>query len=68
MAILSGRVPAWVAATGGVRAAVDVVKATMAGSPVTQMVSALRGHGPEHLRTVLHERTNYMLMVHGWGA
>lgn len=32
--------------------ALDVVKATMVGAHVTQMVSALLGNGPGHLRTV----------------
>ena len=53
MAILSGRVRASLAVTGGVHTALDVVKATMAGAHVTQMVSALLMHGPGHLRTVL---------------
>jgi dihydroorotate dehydrogenase (fumarate) len=53
LAILSGRVRASLAATGGVHTALDVVKATMAGAHVTQMVSALLRHGPAHLRTVL---------------
>jgi len=52
MAILSGRVRASLAVTGGVHTALDVVKATMAGAHVTQMVSALLMHGPGHLRTV----------------
>ena len=49
MAILSGRVRASLAVTGGVHTALDVVKATMAGAHVTQMVSALLMHGPAHL-------------------
>ena len=53
LAILSGRVRASLAATGGVHTALDVVKATMAGAHVTQMVSALLKHGPAYLRTVL---------------
>ena len=55
MAILSGRVRASLAITGGVHSAVDVVKATMAGAHATQMVSALLMNGPEHLRTVLND-------------
>ena len=55
MAILSGRVRASLAITGGVHSAVDVVKATMAGAHVTQMVSALLMNGPEHLQTVLND-------------
>lgn len=53
MALLSGRVAASLAVTGGVHTVEDVVKATMAGAHVTQMVSALLAHGPDHLRSVL---------------
>jgi dihydroorotate dehydrogenase (fumarate) len=60
MAILSGRVKASLAVTGGVHTALDVVKATMSGAHVTQMVSALLLHGPEHLRTVLNDLTVWM--------
>jgi dihydroorotate dehydrogenase (fumarate) len=52
-AILSGRLRASLAVTGGVHTAVDVVKATMAGAHATQMVSALLQQGPEHLTRVL---------------
>ena len=51
-AVLAGRVKASLAITGGVHTALDVVKATMAGAHVTQMVSALLRNGPSHLRAV----------------
>jgi dihydroorotate dehydrogenase (fumarate) len=51
-AALSGRVKASLAITGGVHTALDMVKATMAGAHVTQMVSALLRNGPRHLRLV----------------
>ena len=51
-AVLAGRVRASLAITGGVHTALDVVKATMVGAHVTQMVSALLLKGPGHLRTV----------------
>ena len=51
-AILSGRVNASIVVSGGVHTALDVIKATMAGAHVTQMVSALLREGPDHLRTV----------------
>jgi dihydroorotate dehydrogenase (fumarate) len=60
MAILSGRVRASLAVTGGVHTALDVVKATMAGAHVTQMVSALLMRGPAHLRTVLDDLAVWM--------
>jgi dihydroorotate dehydrogenase (fumarate) len=65
IAILSGRVRASLAVTGGVHAALDVVKATMAGAHVTQMVSALLRHGPMHLRAVLDDLTVW-LQKHEW--
>ncbi|MEQ1896764.1 MAG: dihydroorotate dehydrogenase-like protein [Vicinamibacterales bacterium] len=65
MAILSGHVTASLAVTGGVHTAIDVVKATMAGAHVTQMVSALLVHGPGHLRTVLGDLMAWM-HEHEW--
>jgi dihydroorotate dehydrogenase (fumarate) len=51
-AALSGRVKGSLAITGGVHTGVDVVKSTMAGAHVTQMVSALLRNGPRHIKTV----------------
>lgn len=67
MAILSGRVKASLAVTGGVHTAVDVVKATMAGAHVTQMVSALLLHGPAHLRTIVEDVRTWM-REHEWDS
>ena len=67
MAILSGRVKASLAVTGGVHTAVDVVKATMAGAHVTQMVSALLLHGPAHLRKVVEDVRTWM-REHEWSS
>lgn len=52
VASLAGRVKASLAVTGGVHTALDVIKATMTGAHVTQMVSALLRHGARHLRVV----------------
>jgi dihydroorotate dehydrogenase (fumarate) len=52
-AVLSGRIKASLAITGGVHTAMDVIKSTMAGAHVTQMVSALLQNGPRYLRTLL---------------
>ncbi len=52
LAILSGRVRASLAATGGAHSALDALKAVMAGAHSVQMVAALLIHGPEHLRLV----------------
>ena len=65
IAILSGRVRASLAVTGGVHTALDIVKATMAGAHVTQMVSALLLRGPHHVRTVLSDLERW-LVEHEW--
>jgi dihydroorotate dehydrogenase (fumarate) len=52
-AILAGRVRAALAITGGVHTSIDVVKATMAGAQVTQVVSTLLRHGPARLRAMV---------------
>ena len=67
LAILSGRVRPSLAVTGGVHTALDVVKATMAGAHVAQMVSALLMHGPVHLRTVLTDLAVWM-QEHEWDS
>ena len=51
-AVLAGRVKASLAITGGVHTPLDVIKATMSGAHVTQLVSALMRNGPTHLRTL----------------
>jgi dihydroorotate dehydrogenase (fumarate) len=50
LAILSGKVKASLAATGGVHTPVDAVKAVMAGAHAVQVVSALLQKGPMYLR------------------
>jgi dihydroorotate dehydrogenase (fumarate) len=50
LAILSGKVKASLAATGGVHTPVDAVKAVMAGAHAVQIVSALLQKGPMYLR------------------
>ena len=59
-AILSGRVKASLAVTGGVHTALDVIRATMAGADVTQMVSALLKNGPSHIKTVIADVAAWM--------
>ncbi len=60
LAILSGRVRCSLAVTGGVHTAADAIKAVMAGAHAVQMVSALLRRGPEHLRRVREEMTQWM--------
>jgi dihydroorotate dehydrogenase (fumarate) len=50
LALLSGRVKASLAVTGGVHTGTDVVKAIMAGAHAVQVVSTLLKNGPEHLK------------------
>jgi dihydroorotate dehydrogenase (fumarate) len=52
LAILSGRLKASLAVTGGVHGVVDAVKAVMAGAHAVQMVSALLARGPGYLKEV----------------
>lgn len=52
LAILSGRSPVSLAASGGVHDALGAVKAVMCGAHAVQMVSALLRHGPARLAEV----------------
>ena len=64
-AALSGRVRASIAISGGVHTGLEVIKATMAGAHVTQLVSALLKNGPEYLRIVRSEIELWM-HEHEW--
>lgn len=59
-AALTGRVKAEIAIGGGVHTALDVVKATMAGASVTQLVSAILKNGPRYLRALRAELRSWM--------
>lgn len=59
-AALTGRVKASIAIAGGVHTALDVVKATMSGANVTQLVSAILKNGPRYLQTLRAELTAWM--------
>jgi dihydroorotate dehydrogenase (fumarate) len=52
LAILSGRVQASLAITGGVHSTSDALKAVMAGAHGVQMVSALLKYGPEYVAQI----------------
>jgi len=60
LAILSGRVKASLAVTGGVHTGADAIKSVMAGAHAVQMVSALLRRGPEHLSRVRDEMSQWM--------
>ncbi len=64
-AALSGRVKASLAITGGIHTGVDVVKATMAGAHVTQIVSALLRNGARHLK-MIHSQLEAWMMENEW--
>jgi dihydroorotate dehydrogenase (fumarate) len=60
IAMLHGRTPVDLAASGGVHGAGDAVKLLLAGADVVTMASALIQHGPEHVAEVLAELGAWM--------
>jgi len=64
-AILSGRVKASLAITGGIHTGLDAIKGTMSGAHALQMVSALLRNGPGYLRAVRNEVEAWM-REHEW--
>jgi dihydroorotate dehydrogenase (fumarate) len=60
LAILSGRVRASLAATGGVHTAVDAIKAVMAGAHAVQFVAALLMHGPAQLTRIRQDVVRWL--------
>jgi len=60
LAILSPKVKASLAVTGGVHTSIDAVKAIMAGAHAVQMVSALLERGPRHLAAVKRELEHWL--------
>ena len=67
IALLHGREPLQLAASGGVHRGTDVVKLLMAGACCTQIVGALLRHGPGRLRG-LEEELAVWLADHGYGS
>jgi len=66
-AVLAGRVKASLGITGGVHTALDVIKATMAGAHVVQIVSALMRRGPTYLR-VLRTEVEAWMSANEWSS
>lgn len=60
LALLTGRIDASLAASGGVHSGQDALKAVMAGADCVQMMSALLHHGVEHLATVKGELASWL--------
>ncbi len=59
IAILRGRVDAYLAATSGVHDGAGAVKMVLVGADVVMMASALLRYGPGHLATVLADFANW---------
>jgi len=59
-AALAGRVKASLAVSGGVHTGLDVIKATMVGAHVTQLVSTLLMNGASRLRVIRREVEAWM--------
>jgi dihydroorotate dehydrogenase (fumarate) len=60
LAVLSGRVKADLACSGGAHSGVDVIKAVMAGASGVQLVSTLLHHGPDQLAKIREEMVRWM--------
>jgi dihydroorotate dehydrogenase (fumarate) len=60
LSILSRQVSANLACSGGVHTGRDAIKAIMCGADAVQIVSALLRHGPEYLRQIQKEMTQWM--------
>lgn len=60
LAVLSGRVDASLAATGGVHDGIGALKAVMAGAHAVQVVAALLIHGPGHLAKMRRELAHWL--------
>ena len=61
VAILSGRVHASLALTGGVHTGIDAVKAIMAGAHAVQVTSALLQHGPQQLARIRDDLETWLV-------
>lgn len=60
LAILSGRVKASLAATGGAHSGLDALKAVMAGAHAVQTVAALLINGPAHLVRMRRDLSHWL--------
>ena len=60
LAILSGRIKASLAVSGGVHTLVDVIQSVMTGAHAVQVVSALLQRGPAYLGVLRQELTKWL--------
>lgn len=67
LGIMSRRVRASLAVTGGVHAAIDAVKSIMAGAHAVQMLSVLLLHGPNYVR-LMRDNTIQWMDEHHYGS
>lgn len=67
IAILCGRLPVSLAATGGIHTSGDAVKMIMAGADVTMLCSALLKSGPGHIQAV-REGMESLMNKHGYNS
>jgi dihydroorotate dehydrogenase (fumarate) len=67
IALLHGRLPLDLAASGGVHRGTDVVRLLMAGAAATQVVGALLRHGPRRLAGLVEE-LSFWLAEHDYAS
>lgn len=67
LAILSGRIRASLAASGGVHTALDGIKALLTGAHAVQMVAAVLEQGPQHFR-VMEQGLRYWMERHQYDS
>jgi len=60
LGILRDQIPCSLAASSGIHATSDVIKALLAGADVAMMASALLMRGPQHLSLILKELTQWL--------
>jgi dihydroorotate dehydrogenase (fumarate) len=60
LGIISGRVSASLAVSGGVHTPLDAVKAVMCGANAVQMVSALLQNGPQYIQTMIRKISSWL--------
>lgn len=61
IALLRHRVKLSIAATGGLHTVDDVLKALLAGADITHLCSVLLKQGPEHIKVLLEQITEWLI-------
>ncbi len=60
VAVLSDKIRTDISASTGVHSGTDIVKQLLAGADTVQVVSAIYKHGPEYIKTMMDELTEWM--------